>query len=284
MIDNSNQDSYITHYKRGPFPGTVDPWTETGRYFHQIHNGMIHIMQETLQDQLLLMGYQAGKEASLQISIDRRPDIYVETRYEKPRSSTWDYAASAAAAQVEPGIAVVDEEPELDALQIFEIETGDLVTVVEIISPRNKTSIQDMSVYKYQRNELFLENGINVVEIDATRSIKRLLTHTLTTNHHYHIAIYLNDDLPRVHVNDFGEPLKRFALPLRGEVLPVETQSIYDRAYQNGAIAGLCLKATDYLASELPFPSTLNDEQRRAADNTVAQWKHELNQLRGQIR
>lgn len=271
---------YIQHRQRGPFPGHIDPWAEAGRYFHQIHSGMINHLQDQLQDDLNALGYQAGKEASLQIYANRKPDLYIQSMQRPQRPAPeWDYATAAAAIQVEPGTTVMDELPDLDALYITDMDSGNLVTVIEIISPRNKTHLNEMALYKSQRHELFLSQGVNVVEIDATRSITRLLVTSLVEENPYHIAIYLPGTLPRVLVSDFETPLKPFALPLRGEVVRVETQSAYDRAYQRGAVAGLIEGDNQYIADSLPFPTTLTDEQRTNALTAVDHWRTELERL-----
>lgn len=272
---------YRELYKRGPFPGQIDPWAETGRYFHQIHGGMIDELQDMLQDTLIEMGYQVGREASLQIVTTRQPDLYVE-RVEHPKTlqTRWDYETAASEILMEPGTAILEYEPELSALYVYDITAGDLVTVIEIISPSNKVNPNDIARYQTERKQLFLAQGVNVVEIDATRSYKRLITHVLTQDHAYHIAIFLPGDLPRVLVNDYGEPLKRFALPLREEVVPVDTQAAYDRAYQSGAVGGLIYKEGQYIEDALPFPSLLTEAQQQEALAAVKAWQDELARLR----
>ena len=89
----------------------------------------------------------------------------------------------------------------------------------------------------------------------------------------------LPDELPRVLVNGFDEPLKPFALPLRGEAIRTESQSAYDIAYQRGAIAGLIQHEVGYAEDTLPFPSMLTDEQRQACLTAVQEWQAQLNAL-----
>jgi hypothetical protein len=73
-------DMYVELLMRGPFPGTIDPWAEAGRYFHQIHAGMIGALLEQLRLPLLRMGYVASREVSLQIAEGREPDMAVRAR------------------------------------------------------------------------------------------------------------------------------------------------------------------------------------------------------------
>ncbi|MDX1990739.1 MAG: DUF4058 family protein [bacterium] len=278
MTPSQRPPAYVQHLLRGPFSGRVDPWAEAGRYFQQLHSGLIQQLQSALQADLVARGYQAGKEASLQIYANRQPDIFITgNKQSAPRQ--WDYETAAAEVLVEAGTRIAPDAPELEALTIRSLENGELVTVVEIISPRNKTHPLEMQVYQEQRAQVFLQQGVNVVEIDLTRSHRRLLDHPLTLRHPYHIAIFLPDDLPRLLLWAFEQAIKPFALPLRGEVLAVDVQRAYDLAYQQGAIASFVLNETDYDPEALLFPSLLTDEQKAALLEAVQQWKHELQAL-----
>lgn len=271
---------YIQLYQQGAFPGKMDPGVENARYFQQLHSGMINSLQDQLQDDLMARGYQAGKEASLQIYAGREPDLFIEriTSSDMP-ATTWDYDSAAAAIALEPGTQVATSEQELEALHIQEIHTGKLITVIEIISPRSKTHLPEMALYQHQRSSLFLAHGVNVVEIDLTRSVKRLLLNSLTQQNAYHTAIFLPGEVPRTVIYDVLQPIKPFALPLRDEVLPVNVQMAYDRAYQRGALAGLILRETDYAAEDLPFPSLLTESQQQLMTQSVHTWKTELRKL-----
>lgn len=271
--------AYIQLRQHGAFHGRIDPFAEAGRYFQQLHSGMINHLQDQLQDELNRRGYQAGKEASLQIFAPRQPDLYIENIKQARPTVDFDYDAVAAALQVTAGIEALTQEPELEALHITSMDTGNLVTVIEIISPRNKTHLEEILLYQKQRQHLFLDNQVNFVEIDATRSVRHLINHPLADNNPYHIAVYIPKKLPRIIQSAFAESLKSFALPLIGEGIRVEPQQAYDRAYQRGAIAGLILQEGQYTREALPFPSTLRDTQIENALQAVATWQAELQRL-----
>jgi hypothetical protein len=179
---------YVEHLKQGPFPGRVDPWAEAGWYFQQIHAGMIGNFVEQLDPQLMLMGYFLGREASLQIATRREPDIFIESRRRNRQTMTrWTYQTAAEALALEGGVAA-DDELDLDALHIRKLDSGDLVTIVEVVSPSNK--VGTMLAYREYRAYM-LHQGVNVVEIDITRSEKRLSQNRWTNEFPYHIAIHL---------------------------------------------------------------------------------------------
>jgi hypothetical protein len=265
---------------RGPFPGTIDPWAEAGRYFQQIHAGIIGSFLETLQQPLLKKGYLASRETSLQVAERREPDIAIQLDEETSKiGKRWDYVATAAALLVEPGIAVSWETPELEAVYIKRLEPYDLVTVIEVVSPSNKADQKTIREYEERRNDLLSDKTVNVVEIDLTRSIKHLLNDVLTTSYAYHIGIHLPREVARLLGWDFGDTLKPFALPLHEEAIVVETQPLYEFGYRYASIAAQMRKERFYTEDNLPFPTLLTGGQRRDALHVVEVWQEELERL-----
>ncbi|MBI1279193.1 MAG: DUF4058 family protein [Anaerolineaceae bacterium] len=273
--------TYRETYKQGPFPHRIDPWGEAPRYFQQIHSGIINDILNQIQDTIFDMGYLAGKETSLLITDQGKPDVFVRSRQTTDiTKSNWNYSQAASTVMAEPGLELSgDVFPEPDAIHITHRSTGELVTIVEIISPRNKDRSGDMWDYIERRNRLIYGKGVNVVELDLTRSVKRLTQDILAETYAYHIAIYLFDEKPRFIGMDYGEALKRFALPLRHEVVGVDTQLAYDNAYQQAYIANHIEIENHYAESELPFPSLLTDAQIREAKESVTIWREELKRL-----
>lgn len=276
MADYS--DIYVETLDLGPFDGQVDPWAEDGRYFQQIHSGMIEYTLQQIKYPLAKLGYVAGKETSLQIMQGREPDVFVLQETHKP-VMIWNYAQAAETVQAAPGT-VTDREPDLQHVSIFDAEDGELVTIIEMVSPRNKTHHAEILAYRERRDMFIYEKSINVVEVDPTRSVKRLLQNSLTERHAYHIAIYLPAQLTRVIEINFGEGLPRYALPLRGEVIPIETHLTYQQAYRFASIAAQIRKTGHYTEDHLPFPSLLTETQRREALQRIETWEKRLSQLR----
>ncbi|MEO8609307.1 MAG: DUF4058 family protein [Chloroflexota bacterium] len=274
--------TYVEHLKKGPFPGHVDPWAEAAHYFQQIHSSIIDGLIAQCSSVLLEMGYMVGREASLQIVGGREPDIFVQYAMNTPKPPIkWDYETAAAEVLAEPGFALA-AEVELDALHIHSQETGQLVTVVELISPGNKESPDAMLDYRSRREDLLLNKHVNVVEIDLTRSVKRLVLHKSVHRYSYHIAVFLPGYDPRLIGMNYREAFKRFALPLRGEVIPLETQVAYDGAYQLLTVAAQLDHNKGYRDSEMPFPSLMTTEQHTEALRAVDVWSKELERLRGE--
>jgi hypothetical protein len=275
-------DEYIQHLTQGGFPKQIDPFAESGRYFHQLHSEMISHLLGQIQQPLLGMGYIAGRETSLQIAEQCQPDIYVQRHTDESAQpqQAWNYSQAAEAVLAEPELMFEGIEPELDALHIKEWETGRLVTVIEIVSPRNKTELSLIQDYRERRTRL-LQREVNIVEIDLTRSVKRLIHDAVVDTYAYHVAIMLYDQPPRLIGIEFGEALKRCAIPLRAEVIAVELQAAYDHAYRQTSIAGHIQSETHYRADTLPFPSLLTSDQHKTILDAVKNWQSELKRLQG---
>jgi hypothetical protein len=272
-------DAYLEYMSIGPFPGRVDPWAEKGRYFHQIHSGIISNLIEQIRSPLLKMGYRIGKEASLQIAAGREPDIFIQRAMNASETvKSWDYELAAAEVLAEAGI-LVEEEVDLQALHIKEIGTSRLVTIIEIISPSNKEKSNYMADYRMRRERLLLEKNVNVVEIDLTRSVKRLVLSDISQHYAYHVAVFLPGTAPRFIGMDFEQALSRIAVPLREQVVPTELQVAYSHAYQSVAIGDQINSEDDYSETKLPFPSLLTEKQRHEALERVKGWRAKLIEL-----
>jgi Protein of unknown function (DUF4058) len=261
-------------YQQGAFANRIDPWAETGRYFQSLHSEIIGRLLQQLRDPLLAMGYVAGRETSLQVTAGREPDIYVQTS-RAPVVAKWDYDLVAAELLAAPALSVGDDA-ELEALHIRDGRSGDLVTIVEIVSPSNKTDDLEIAQYQARRRSLFLTVGVNVVEVDLTRSVKRLLINSETRRAPYHVAIFLPADPARVIKIGWGERLPRIALPLRAEAVPCELHEAYANAYATLMTAWHIEHDGRYTAEQLPFSSTIDEAELPRLLSALQTWRAAL--------
>lgn len=271
---------YVHHLTLGPFPDRVDPWSEDDYYFQQIHSSMIDNLIRQIKPQIVPIGYRIIKEASLQIAEGREPDISIQrVMNAKQPGIRWDYTLAAEELLADPGV-IMEDEIDLQAIHIKQVESGKLVTVLEVISPGNKTKPTLVQDYRMPRERLVLDFNVNVVEIDLTRSIKRLFNQK--TSFPYHVIVFLPGESPRHIEMDFDKPLSRIALPLHGTATPIELQPAYTQAYQDMGIAQQLDADEVYGDDHLPFPSLLTDAQRNDALAKVSKWQAELKQLLNQ--
>lgn len=272
-------EAYINLLEQGPFVGQTDPWAEAGRYFQQLHSSLIEQFISQVRRPLLQMGYLVGKETSLQITERREPHFHIQDRQDPPRTvQSWDYSAAAALLEAEVGIVLDGDMPELESIVIRKRVTTQLVTVVEIISPSNKRAFSQIEEYQMRRDHL-LSHGVNIAELDLTRSIKRTMMHPLLELYAYSMMVFLPTELPRLIGMGYGEPLKRCMLPLRGEGIVLDVQAAYTFAYQQTSLAAQMEAEGHYTLESLPYPTLLTPKQSTAAITTVQQWRDLLIRL-----
>lgn len=271
-------EAYVQCLVAGPFPDRLDPWAEVGRYFHQIHSGIIHQLVSQIHPTLIRLGYSIGTETSLQVMQGREPDLFVYRPEPSPAITLWDYSAAAATVEAAVGIAIDEAVPELEAIAIHEGQTGALVTVVEVISPRNKSSEGMIEAYR-ERREILLRQGVNVVELDLTRSVQRLIFSPIVDEYPYHIVVFLPEQAPRFIGIGWDESIQRCALPLRGEVLPMEVHPAYRESYVLKTIAIQIRNEKRYTTADLPFPTTLSPKHHAEIMAKVAAWEARLQAL-----
>jgi hypothetical protein len=140
-------------------------------------------------------------------------------------------------------------------LEIRLARGGALVTVIEILSPANKTTAADMYREK-QRNILI--HGINLVEIDLLRDGG----HVLAVSQHqianlpgnYWVCVSRTQSLGEYEIYPISlrERLPHLSIPLRPSDADVvlDLPSVFDRCYDNGDFS----REIDYNATpEIPL-------------------------------
>lgn len=262
--------------KEGPFPNHFDPWLEHGHYFHQFHAQLIGALFIHLQDTLYEMNYSIGRESSVQVEkVNLYPDIFIR-QTENPKLPKRDYHAAMLELDIDAGIDLqTGEKPELDKLFIKNTQTKRVVTIIEIISPSNKQ--EDDKIIRYQnRREELLKNAVDLVEIDLTRSYKRLLDDTISHLYPYHIALHLFDSFPKFLGIRLDESLKTFGLPVEDKFIPIDLHQMYRKTYAEMRVAYQMLTDDHYTAEKLPFPTTITEAEREKLLADLAAWKAQL--------
>lgn len=146
-----------------PFPG-MDPYLEERSLWPDVHQRLITYISETLQPQVRPKYIARIGERIELASIQKGyvPDVMVVQPPENPARSV-----------TESGVLVADEPLTLDFLEeehripfieIIYRETGDVVTVIEVLSPSNKNG-EGRDEYLQKQKDL-LNSQANLVEID----------------------------------------------------------------------------------------------------------------------
>lgn len=185
-----------------PFPG-MDPYLEEPHLWPGVHANLIVAMQELL-NRRLRPHYVADIEERVYLRPESDPDETHERRVE-----------------------------------IRTVGSGKLVTVIEVLSPANKTpGSEGRRSFLAKRAEITSSNA-HWVEIDLLRSGESIAIRKRLDPHEYFVHVSPVDLRPRGRVwpVSLKESLPNVAIPLvkKDEMVPLELQRALDLAYDRGS-------------------------------------------------
>lgn len=220
-----------------PFPG-VHPYLEHPALWPDIHNSLAAALRDALAPLVaprydLALARRTYTLMGDELVLIGRPDLAIVDRAPTPPPPA---PARSGAAVLDVALPSVDEVSD-SFLEVRDVATGTLVTVVEILSPGNKIHRLGRQDYLLKRARI-LGTRTNLVEIDLLRDGQPMpLAQPLPVSD-YRILVSRSLQRPRAELHVFGirDPLPVLALPLApGDVEPhVDLtqvwQALYDRA------------------------------------------------------
>ncbi|ASC69563.1 hypothetical protein XM38_004900 [Halomicronema hongdechloris C2206] len=238
-----------------PFPG-MDPYLEHPSAWPNIHHRLMTAIADGLAPKLLpkyqvlieVRVYQVDGQNSVIVG---RPDVAVAQGQRQLPKKT-----NAAATAPHPGDAVtvtlmLPETIRQGYLEIREIATSQVITVVEVLSPTNKRPGRSRAKYEVKRATL-LSSPCNFVEIDLLRQWLSLDIPQEVEPSTYHILVSPQELRPQAKWYGFNlpDPIPCFELPLQPEdELPVvDLKGLLDGIYDRSGY-GLVI---DYSQSPVP--------------------------------
>ena len=238
---------------RSPFPG-MDPYLE--RYWGDVHDSMVVFAKLAIQRQL---GGNLIARSEDRVYIDdedalRRQIRIPDVRVVEQGIADVPFLPAAGVAVAEPTILEVEGDEVTESfVQILDTADGNrVVTVIEFVSPSDKTETAGRTSYRAKQNEC-LEARTSLVEIDLTRAGHRRLLMDMLSLPAERRGEYLVS-VRRAYTGKFGrregyglqlrERLPGIRIPLRdGDPdVVLDLQSLVDQAYEAGAYG----RALDY--------------------------------------
>ncbi|MDP1587431.1 MAG: DUF4058 family protein [Prosthecobacter sp.] len=153
--------------KNNPFPG-MNPFLE--RFWPDVHTALIGYIRDAIAESLP-PGLKARSEEQVTLAEEgdeksARADVAVVESWKQGIAPLWEPAleSSGGVVATEPAYVIVNEEVER-WIEILDPH-GRVITVIEILSPVNKSDGWQRYVAKRQS---YLAGGVNVVEIDLLR-------------------------------------------------------------------------------------------------------------------
>lgn len=239
-----------------PFPG-VDPYLENPEFWPEVHHRLITAIAIAIGPAL---------RPKYRSAIEKR--IYLSEAEDSDLLGIPDVTATLPHSQPMTVTVPILEEAREGYLELREVGTNRVITVIEILSPKNKRTGKGREEYENKRQEV-LRSTSHLVEIDLLRAGRQMPV-TGGTNTDYRILISRANRRPKAQLYAFAvrEEIPAFFLPLQpGDTeFQVDLQALFSGVYDR---AGFDL-SIDYAQQPVP---RLNEED--------AVWAQALLQERG---
>jgi hypothetical protein len=232
----------------------MDPFLEHPALWPDVHNRLIAELGRNLGP-LLRPGYVVCIEERTYLDPEglamvSRPDLSVRATTPNPGTRADSASAGQGLRTIEVHLPIPDRARET-YLEVRGVGTGDVVTVLEILSPANKSAGKGRRVYETKRRLVF-DSATHLVEIDLLRGGSPMGLGGRVVSADYRILLSRSERRPRADLLLFSvrDPLPVFELPLRGgDVGPkVDLRQAFDGIYDT---AGYDLRI-DYRSDPVP--------------------------------
>lgn len=224
-----------------PFPG-MNPYLENPDLWPGVHGRIIVNLADFLSSQLRPQYFVSIEERIYQTTIDDRilvgiPDVIVQN---SKTANLQTQNLVVASPEIKPKKVQVPllETVKERYLEIKRVDTKAVITVIEILSPKNKRSGEGRNVYENKR-QLILASFTHLVEIDLLRFGQPMLVFGDEMQSDYRILVSRSEKRPEADLYDFNlqDVIPTFMLPLSSgdrEIL-VNLQTLLTGIYERGS-------------------------------------------------
>jgi hypothetical protein len=217
----------------------MDPYLEHPALWPDVHNRLIAAIADHVTPLVAPRYYVALERRTYLLKPDDvvligRPDVAVVQAPDRETARTRTTAGATAVLEVE--VPMTDEVEEI-FLEVHEVTTGRLVTILELLSPVNKLIGRGREAYEEKRAHVF-RTRTSLVELDLLRAGEPMPVVGRPVPSDYRILVSRGARRPRAQLYSWSvrQPIPTFPLPLLpGDVEPTADvggvlRSLYDRA------------------------------------------------------
>jgi Protein of unknown function (DUF4058) len=244
----------ITSYPmRSPFPG-MNPYLEHPELWPEVHSWLIVAIADVITPSVRPK-YRVAIKHRIYTIIDE--DVSIGRSLSKTETELSSVAVASLPVKPITVNVPMPEEVREGYLEVREVGTGEVVTVIEFLSPKNKRSPEGRNAYEGKRQQI-LGSLSHLVEIDLLRGGKPMQILGNEIQASYRILVSRSNSRPKAELYPFNlpQPIPSFLLPLRkGDTEPLlDLQTLIHGVYDR---AGLDM-AIDYTSEPVP-PLSEND-------------------------
>lgn len=219
---------------RNPFPG-MNPYLEQPELWHQVHNRLIVAIADAITPQIAPK-YRVSIEERVYTSTEDSLLVGIADVAVSRRDSTSSETTLTALKLTEPvKVRVPVPEQVIERfLEVKSTQTGAVVSIIEVLSPKNKRSKEGREAYESKRQKI-LRSATSLVEIDLLRAGNPMpIVGDVGTG--YRILVSRGYCRPDADLYAFGlkNPIPAFPVPLRQEEPDpvVDLQSLLNEVYE----------------------------------------------------
>ena len=228
-----------------PFPG-MNPYLEQPEIWSQVHKWLTLLIAQTLNPQLRPQYrvaieervYEAKGEDSLLVGIPDDVVVQPSRTTPTPEQNSANIAVATPAVKPQKVTLPMTETVREWYLEVRQVETGDVITVIEIISSKNKRAGEGRIKYESKRQKL-LDSRTHLIEIDLLRQGKALPMNGQAITSHYRILVSRSSERPQADLYGFNlqQEIPVFPLPLKPEDTEplINLQELLHRLYDQGS-------------------------------------------------
>ena len=218
-----------------PFPG-MDPYLEVPELWAELHNRLIVAIADDLSPKLRPK-YRVAIEQRIYLSTDDCQLVGIPDVTITGRSESLGHNVSVLEAPSTSPVSIsltLPEEVRETYLEIRDVVNGQVVTVIEILSPKNKRNGEGRIAYERKRNKV-LASMTHFIEIDLLRKGNHFPLGQSAIAAQYYVLVARGNRRPHGDLYAFPlqAPLPSFPIPLSdAEMEPViELQNIFNGVY-----------------------------------------------------
>lgn len=222
-----------------PFPG-MNPYLESPALWHEFHNRLIVAISDALTPRLQPK-YYVAVETRTYLDDDNPellvgiPDAIVLAASKTPSTELSTVATQSRPQPIQLPMTVEVEER---YLEVREVGTHQVITVIEVLSPKNKRTGEGRLAYQKKRQRV-LGSSSHLIEIDLLRENAPMPMIGVQEQSDYRIVVSRATTRPTADLYAFQlqEPIPRFPLPLKPDdpELEVDLQAILLGVYDRGS-------------------------------------------------
>jgi len=227
-----------------PFPG-MNPYLENPKMWQQVHKRLIveiaNAMNPKIRPKYRIeieeRVYETNPSDGDSLLVGIPDDVVVQTA---AKSSPYPESNVAVAPPLSQPIKVTLSLPTTVKewyLEVKEVASGEVITAIEILSPKNKAAGEGRKSYQSKRQKV-LTSLTNLIEIDLLRRGKKMVA-DIALKSDYHILVSRSRDRPQADLYAFNlqDPIPSIPLPLaEGEIEPtIDLQELLNSVYDCGS-------------------------------------------------